>query len=144
MPGRVILDMQFVCNFTKPYLRLSKPWCNPSTHTIHPALQKKCSLQKTDFNLVSADCANSSPFRWLALFKFFSRARGSTKNSAEKTLSSYCSKFFAPRLSSQYCTELAKKVCPRLRDLTTAPAGGITQPRTKIFGQFCTVWGVRL
>ena len=27
-------------------------------------------------------------------------------------------------------TELANKVCPRLRDLATAPAGGITQPRT--------------
>ena len=34
-------------------------------------------------------------------------------------------------------TELAKKVCPRLRDLATAPAGGITQPRTNIFGQLC-------
>ena len=30
-------------------------------------------------------------------------------------------------------TELAKKVCPRLRDLATAPAGGITQPRTNLF-----------
>ena len=30
-------------------------------------------------------------------------------------------------------TELAKKVCPRLRDLATAPAGGITQPRTYFF-----------
>ena len=35
-------------------------------------------------------------------------------------------------------TELAKKVCPRLRDLVTAPAGGITQSRTNFFGQLCT------
>ena len=35
-------------------------------------------------------------------------------------------------------TELAKKVCPRLRDLATAPAGGITHPRTNFFGQLCT------
>ena len=31
------------------------------------------------------------------------------------------------------CTELAKKVCPRLRDLATSPAGGITQPRARFF-----------
>ena len=31
-------------------------------------------------------------------------------------------------------TELAKKVCPRLRDLATAPAGEITQPRPNFFG----------
>ena len=31
-------------------------------------------------------------------------------------------------------SELAKKVCPRLRDLATAPAGGITHP-TYFFGQ---------
>ena len=31
-----------------------------------------------------------------------------------------------------------KKVGPRLRDLAIAPAGGITQPRTKMFGQLCT------
>ena len=36
------------------------------------------------------------------------------------------------------CTELAKKVCPWLRDLATVPAGGITQPRTHFFGQLCT------
>ena len=35
-------------------------------------------------------------------------------------------------------TELAKKVCPRLRDLSTAPAGGITQPGTNFFGHLCT------
>ena len=29
-----------------------------------------------------------------------------------------------------YSTDMAKKVCPRLRDLVTAPAGEITQPRT--------------
>ena len=34
-------------------------------------------------------------------------------------------------------TELAKKVCPRLRDLATAQTGGITQPRTTFFGQLC-------
>ena len=34
-------------------------------------------------------------------------------------------------------TELAKKVCPRLRHLATAPAGGITKPRTHFFGQLC-------
>ena len=34
-------------------------------------------------------------------------------------------------------TELSKKVCPRLRDLATAPAGGITQPKTNFFGQLC-------
>ena len=37
------------------------------------------------------------------------------------------------------CTELAKKVCPRLRDLATVPAGGITQTRTNFFGQLCRV-----
>ena len=31
-----------------------------------------------------------------------------------------------------------KKLSCRLRDLGTAPAGGITQPRTHFFGQFCT------
>ena len=41
------------------------------------------------------------------------------------------------------CTELAKKVCPRLRDLATAPAGGITQPRTNFFGQLCTCFVFR-
>ena len=35
-------------------------------------------------------------------------------------------------------TELANKVCPRLRDLATAPAGRIMQPRTNFFGQLCT------
>ena len=35
-------------------------------------------------------------------------------------------------------TELAKKVCPRLRDIATAPAGLIAQPRTHFFGQLCT------
>ena len=34
-------------------------------------------------------------------------------------------------------TELAKNGCPRLRDLATAPAGGITQSRTHFFGQLC-------
>ena len=36
-------------------------------------------------------------------------------------------------------TELANKVCPRLRDLATAPSGGITQPRANIFGHLCAV-----
>ena len=36
-------------------------------------------------------------------------------------------------------TELAKNVCPRLRDLATAPAGGITQRGTNFFGQLCSV-----
>ena len=35
-------------------------------------------------------------------------------------------------------TELAKKVCPRLRDLVTAPARGITQPRTNLIREPCT------
>ena len=39
------------------------------------------------------------------------------------------------RLFKCISTELAKKVCHRLRDLATAPAGGITQPRTNLFGQ---------
>ena len=34
-------------------------------------------------------------------------------------------------------TELSKKVCPRLRDRATAPAGGITQHRTNCFGELC-------
>ena len=38
-------------------------------------------------------------------------------------------------------TELAKTVCPRLRDIATAPAGGITQPRTHFFGQLCDICG---
>ena len=38
-----------------------------------------------------------------------------------------------------HTTELAKKVCPRLRDLATAPADGITQPRINFFGQLCTI-----
>ena len=42
--------------------------------------------------------------------------------------------YFHPPLD---CTELAKRVCPRLRDLGTAPAGGITQPRTNFIGQLC-------
>ena len=41
------------------------------------------------------------------------------------------------KLSCRIRTELAKKVCPRLRDLATAPAGGITQPRTYCFGHLC-------
>ena len=41
------------------------------------------------------------------------------------------------------CTELAKKVCPRLRDLATVLAGGITQPRTYFFGQLCTATGAK-
>ena len=32
-----------------------------------------------------------------------------------------------------------KKVCPRLRDLATAPAVRITQPRTNFFVQLCTL-----
>ena len=32
-----------------------------------------------------------------------------------------------------------QKVCPRLRDIVTTPAGGITQPRTNFFGQLCMV-----
>ena len=40
--------------------------------------------------------------------------------------------------SCTVCTELAKKVCPRLPDLATAPAGGITQPSTNFFGQLCS------
>ena len=32
---------------------------------------------------------------------------------------------------------MAKKVCPRLHNLATAPVGGITQPRTHFFGQLC-------
>ena len=39
--------------------------------------------------------------------------------------------------SSQEHTELAKKVYPRLRDLATAPAGGITQHRIHFFSQLC-------
>ena len=35
-------------------------------------------------------------------------------------------------------TEFAKKVCPRLRDPATAPAGGITQPRTHFLAKLCT------
>ena len=30
------------------------------------------------------------------------------------------------KISDKHCTELTKKVCPRLRDLAIAPAGGIT------------------
>ena len=37
-------------------------------------------------------------------------------------------------------TELAKKACPRLRDLTTAPAHGITQPRTNLIWEPCMTW----
>ena len=29
-------------------------------------------------------------------------------------------------------------MCPKLRELATAPAGGITQPRTNFFGQLCS------
>ena len=41
------------------------------------------------------------------------------------------------RVHSDARTECAKNVCPRLRDLATAPAGNITQPRTHFFGQLC-------
>ena len=34
---------------------------------------------------------------------------------------------------------LDQKICSRLCDLSTAPAGGISQPRTNFFGQLCTV-----
>ena len=34
-------------------------------------------------------------------------------------------------------TELAKKVCPRLRELAPAARGGITQPGTNFFGGLC-------
>ena len=34
------------------------------------------------------------------------------------------------------CTEMAKKVCPRLRE-TSPVRGGITQPRIYFFGQLC-------
>ena len=37
------------------------------------------------------------------------------------------------------CTELAKKVCPRLRDSACRRCGEITQPRTHFFGQLCTL-----
>ena len=36
-------------------------------------------------------------------------------------------------------TKLAKKVCPRLHDLATAPPGRITQPRTNFLAQLCSV-----
>ena len=35
------------------------------------------------------------------------------------------------------CTEMAKKVCPRLRELSSV-RGGITHPRTNFLGQLCT------
>ena len=34
-------------------------------------------------------------------------------------------------------TELAKKVCPRLRDSACWHSGEITQPRTNSFGHLC-------
>ena len=36
------------------------------------------------------------------------------------------------------CLELAKQVCPRLRELAPAAGGGITSPRTDFFGHLCT------
>ena len=39
---------------------------------------------------------------------------------------------------AEYCTGLPNKVCPRLRDLATAPARGITQPRTNLIREPCT------
>ena len=44
---------------------------------------------------------------------------------------------FSRLINRDTYTELAKQVCPRLCDLATAPAGGITQPRTTFFGQLC-------
>ena len=35
------------------------------------------------------------------------------------------------------CTELAKTVCPRLRDSAYWRSGEITQPRTHFFAQLC-------
>ena len=35
------------------------------------------------------------------------------------------------------CTEMAKQVCPRLREIARAARGGITQPRTHFFGHPC-------
>ena len=37
-----------------------------------------------------------------------------------------------------HSTEFAKKVCPRLRELTPVARGGITQPRTDFYGHRCT------
>ena len=36
-----------------------------------------------------------------------------------------------------HCTGLPNKACPRLRDLATAPARGITQPRTNLIWEPC-------
>ena len=40
-------------------------------------------------------------------------------------------------LLSVWPTEMAKKVCPRLREITPTSKGGITQPRTHFFGHLC-------
>ena len=48
------------------------------------------------------------------------------------TVTFTCDRKFPP-----YYTELAKKVCPRLRDSTCWRSGEITQPRTNFFGQLC-------
>ena len=37
------------------------------------------------------------------------------------------------------CTELAKKVCPRLHDSACWHSGEITQPRTNFFVQLCSI-----
>ena len=44
----------------------------------------------------------------------------------------------------KYYTGLPNKACPRLRDLATAPAHGITQPRTNLIREPCTVIGARM
>ena len=43
---------------------------------------------------------------------------------------SVCIDFFGKKSNVKENTELAKQVCPRLRELTPAARGGITQPRT--------------
>ena len=50
-----------------------------------------------------------------------------------------CLKTYA---SGSRITELAKKVCPWLRDSACWRSGEITQPRTTVFGQLCSVYFV--
>ena len=43
------------------------------------------------------------------------------------------------RICCKICTELAKKVCPRLRDSACWRSGETTQPMTHFFGQLCNI-----
>ena len=109
-------------HFTKPFSQTDAPDCS----SLSPFIFEKIELTLANFTWMCKSWAARPP-----LYPPHSSSSSSSRGSTAAS----------PR-SGGNCTELAKKVCTRLRDSACWRSGEITQPRTNFCGHPCIKIGL--